>query len=64
MRHYELSEAFSSTKTTGMRISFLMGVLIGLQWFATSCQPLSQQSSSAPPTTTNSSPAPFGGFGQ
>jgi hypothetical protein len=64
MRHYELPEGFLSAKTTGMRISFLVGVLIGLQWFATSCQPLSQQSSSAPPTTTNSSPAAFGGFGQ
>jgi hypothetical protein len=64
MRHYELPEGFLSTKTTGMRIGFLMGVLIGLQWFATSCQPLSQQSSSAPPTSTNSSPAQFGVFGQ
>jgi hypothetical protein len=64
MRHYELPGAFPSVRTTGMRVSFLTGVLLGLQWFATSCQPLSQrEASSSPPATTNS-PSTFDGIGQ
>jgi hypothetical protein len=64
-RHYELPQGLLSVKTTGLRLSFLTGVLLGMQWVATSCQPAIQRdASSTPPAVTNSSPAPFDGIRQ
>jgi hypothetical protein len=63
IRHYELPEGFPSVKTTGLRVSFLTGMLLGMQWVATSCQPLNQRDASfTPPAVTNSSTAPFDGI--
>jgi hypothetical protein len=62
-RHIELPDGFLSAKTTGLRISFLTGVLLGMQWFATSCEPQSHLSS-WPSAATPSSPAPNEGITQ
>jgi hypothetical protein len=63
IRHVELPEGLLSAKTTGLRISFLTGVLLGMQWFVTSCQPQNMVGSS-PPAATTSSPATFDGINQ
>jgi hypothetical protein len=60
-RHYELPDGFISARLIGRRISLLTGVLLGLQWFATSCQPLSQRDVSSTPPATSTAPSLFGG---
>lgn len=54
LRRLELPQGFSSAQTTGLRMSFFLGMLLGMQWFATSCEPQSQLKSSVPTATASS----------
>jgi hypothetical protein len=61
-RCHELADALLTPKTHALRIGFLAGCLLGMQWVATSCQsPMSRLSNSPPAATSSSQQTPPGG---
>jgi len=59
-RYHQLAEALFPAKTRALRISFLTGCLLGMQWLVTSCQPPMYRMGDSPPADSTSH-APLAG---